>query len=102
MFSLSSRRKKVLRKRLEGMSRSRQVALCLGVIAFKGKTYVEKHPLHALVIALLGGVACSQSKRFNGTLINLNHISLVANTLKNSALHNSKLTNSTKNKPLHN
>ncbi|MDV7105837.1 hypothetical protein R3X26_15640 [Vibrio sp. TH_r3] len=82
---------------MEGKSRARQVALCLGLVAFKGKTYFEKHPLHVLAIALLGGMVCRHTKRLNGSLINLNHISLVANTLKNGALKNSELKNSTKN-----
>ena len=96
MFSLKSRQKKVLRKRLEGKSSSRQVALCLGLIAFKGKTYFDKHPLHVLAMALLGGLAFNQTKQLNGALINFNHISVFVNTLKKSALQNKKLKTRTK------
>ncbi len=62
MQSMKKRQRKVLMKRLECDSKARQVTLSLGLLYFKGKSFVEQSPFHAAGFAALGIFTLSKVK----------------------------------------
>lgn len=62
MRSMKKRQRKILMKRLECDSKARQVALSLGLLYFKGKSFVQQSPFHAAGVAALGMFVLSKVK----------------------------------------
>lgn len=82
MSALKNRQRQIQMKRLEGISRARQVALCMGLIRHKGKEFVHKYPLYALGITGLGVVILNRTHRFKSSVFGYKQLSLILNLLK--------------------
>ena len=62
MRSMKKRQRKILMKRLECDSKSRQVGLSMSLLYFKEKSYVQEYPLHTVGILALSMIVTSKSK----------------------------------------
>ena len=82
MSALNERQRAIRMKRLEGKHSARQSKLCLGLIKHKGMEYFDKRPLHVFAIAILGGLALTQTKRLSKPIFELRHIAMLLGTLK--------------------
>ncbi len=82
MSVLRKRQREIQMKRLEGKSRARQAALCIGLIRHKGKEFIENRPLYALGVTTLGVAFLSQTRHFKSSIFSYQPVSLILGLLK--------------------
>jgi len=82
MRSMKKRQRKILMKRLECDSKSRQIGLSMSLLYFKGKSYVQEYPLHTVGILALSMIATSKSKNIRTLFYGYKHARQLVHSLE--------------------